>query len=184
MYLLTSIGDFSSEIITVISALVVNVTLLIGAWTKFKAEISSNVDKINSHTDVSVTKLNGMLTNVIHSFDRPCWLKLAIKENNSIVFRMLEMNDYYSDHFGISRSQYLGKTDLEAGWSHSIAQKFQEHDLMVWASGEPATVVEVIDGKEFKFRKIRVESKNGEAKGILGYALDDRNPQIKQHHEE
>jgi hypothetical protein len=78
--------------------------------------------------------------------------------------------------FGISRKDYIGKTDLEAGWHKDKADMFYEHDLLVWASGEPQTFIEEISGKKMRFRKVCVTSEDGKAKGIMGYAVDCCDP--------
>lgn len=171
----------TTELIALICAVAVNTLVVLGAWFKFKSELKSKVQQINSYTDVSVTKLNGMLKYLISSFDRPCWLKLAVKENNGIVFRMVELNKMYEEFFHMEREDYIGKTDLEAGWDHETAQIFHENDLTVWASGKPQNFIEKINGKNMTFRKIRVETESGEAKGIFGYCVDDiKNPQIER----
>jgi hypothetical protein len=126
-----------------------------------------------------VQKLNGMLTYVIHSFDRPAWLKVArMRGDGEIEFRMMEMNEAYASTYGIARHEYLGKTDLEAGWDKRTADAFRAHDLSVWASGEPSTFVESIGSKPLRFRKLRVVSPyNNELKGIFGYAVDCHDPE-------
>jgi hypothetical protein len=90
---------------------------------------------------------------------------------------MLEVNDAYVSAFRIERKYYLGKTDLEAGWSREVSENFRKHDLTVWASGEPETFTEKIDGKDMRFRKIRIQSNDGTLKGIMGYAVECVEPQ-------
>ena len=69
---------------------------------------------------------------------------------------------------------YIGKTDEEVGWDREEAQRFKEHDLSVWASGEPKTFFELVNGKQRCFRKVRVQNLEGTIKGILGYEIDYR----------
>ena len=79
-----------------------------------KESIASKVEEMKLHQDMSMQKLNGMLTYLIHSFGRPAWLKVArMSPCGEIEFRMLEVNDDYAATFGISRLAYIGKTDLE-----------------------------------------------------------------------
>ena len=47
-----------------------------------------------------------------------------------------------------------------------------EHDLAVWASGEPTTFIERIEGVERHFRKIRITTPDGKLKGIMSYEID------------
>ena len=112
------------------------------------------VSNVMQQTDVALLRLNGMLSYLIHSFDRPAWLKVAtLDDNGDTVFRMLEMNELYSEVFGIPRKRYINKTDLEAGWDQKTSAAFRAHDLLVWASGEPQTIVETINGVPQRFRK-------------------------------
>jgi hypothetical protein len=158
--------------IAVLGFFTINVLMLMAAWFKFRTALVVHTSEIKHHSDVAVQKLNGMLTYVIHSFDRPAWVKVAHQTSTSIEFRMLEVNHLYTDIFGIERMDYLGKTDLEAGWDKKTADKFHSHDLQVWATGEPQTFTEEYNGKKTKFRKLRVMSGDGKTKGIMGYAVD------------
>ena len=147
--------------------------IMTAAWFKFKQELGNKTKEIKYHSDVSIQKLNGMLTSVIMSFDRPAWVKVAENEDGAVRFRMLEMNDHFGEMHNVTRSDYIGKTDLEAGVPKEIADEFYEHDITVYSSGEPKTVTEVINGKELKFRKIRVVNpQNNKIKGVMGYAID------------
>jgi PAS domain-containing protein len=167
----------TSDLIAITGAVAVNVLILFAAWIKFKTTLAENTRDLKCHTDVSVQKLNGMLTYVIHSFDRPAWIKVAREENGKVQFRMLELNELYAEKFGISRNDYIGKTDLEAGWDLATAKKFEDHDLLTWASGEPQTFVEKVDGQPMRFRKIRITTKDGKSKGVMGYAIDCADPE-------
>ena len=142
-------------------------------FINIRREVRSTTSEIKVHQDVSVQKLNGMLTAVIHSFDRPAWIKVARHEpDGSVRFIMLEVNERYSEMFGIDRHDYIGKTDLEAGWDHETAKAFYDHDLMVWASGEPTSFVEYVRGVKMRFRKLRLRTLDGKTKGIMGYQVD------------
>jgi hypothetical protein len=138
-----------------------------------KDEIRSQIDEVKKHNDMSMQKLNGMLTYLIHSFGRPAWLKVArVGPNGDVEFRMLEVNSDYASTYGIERQDYIGKTDLEAGWPFHVAQQFRQHDLAVWASGEPMTIEEDVGGVKVRYRKLRVQSPDGQMKGIFGYCVD------------
>lgn len=163
--------DTVHAIITVAGSVLVNLMVLMGAWLKFRTELRSNTREIKAHTDVTVQKLNGMLSYVIHSADRPWWIKVAAEEHGETVFRMLEVNQAYTDLFGISRDDYIGKTDLEAGWSHTESEEFRRNDLLVWATGEPTTFTETVgDAGPMSFRKLRIQTPDGRLKGVMGYA--------------
>lgn len=164
-------NNFWKELIIICGAIFVQFLSLAAVWWKFRTEIANNTKDIRHHTDISVQKLNGMLTYVVHSFDRPAWIKLARETDQGIEFRMLEVNQEYTDIFGIARTDYIGRTDLEAGWHKEEADRFYEHDLMVWASGESQTFVELVNGKPMRFRKIRVQTADGKKKGIMSYAV-------------
>lgn len=140
-----------------------------------KSALKQGVQEVKNHTDASVSKLNGMLSSVIHSFDRPAWIKKAVRNRDTqeIEFRMLELNHLYSKNFSIDREEYIGKTDLEAGWGHKEAEIFRKNDLLVWATGEPQTVVEDLNGQTYFFRKLRVQSHDGTLKGVMGYIVED-----------
>lgn len=139
-----------------------------------KDEFRAAMEDLKNHNDMSVQKLNGMLTYLIHSFGVPAWLKVARvnPHTGDVEFRMLEVNEDYASTFGIPRTHYIGKTDLEAGWGFHEAQVFRQHDLAVWGSGESMDVVENLGGVESKYRKIRVQSPDGTLKGIFGFCID------------
>lgn len=168
-----SYPEIKELIIIIGSQIVVVGTGLLAAYFKLKSEVQTKITEVKTHTDVTLQKLNGMLTYVIHSFDRPAWIKIATQRSDGEVeFRMMELNDLYTESFDITRHEYLGKTDLEAGWDKVEADKMRENDLHVWASGVPTTFVEVVGGKPLKFRKIRVQSADGRLKGVMGYAVE------------
>jgi len=165
--------ELNDIIITVASQLLIVGTGLIAAYFKLRSEVQAKISEVKTHTDVTLQKLNGMLTYVIHSFDRPAWIKIATqRQDGEVEFRMLELNDLYTETFGISRHDYLGKTDLEVGWDKATSERMRNHDLQVWASGEPATFEEQVSGNNLKFRKIRVQSPNGTLKGVMGYCVN------------
>lgn len=165
--------EINDLVITVASQLLIVGTGLMAAYFKLRSEVKTRINEVKSHTDVTLQKLNGMLTYVIHSFDRPAWIKIAsIRADGEVEFRMLELNDLYTETFGISRHDYLGKTDLEVGWDRATAEKMRHNDLHIWASGVPETFCESINGKDLKFRKIRLQSPNGVLKGVMGYMID------------
>ena len=168
--------DLILLLIVITGSVATQLLIMLTAWFKFKTELKARTNEIKYHSDVSVQKLNGMLTSVIMSFDRPAWVKVANVERDKVVFRMLELNDRYCDVHGISRSDYIGKTDLEAGWDKDTADQFHAHDIQIWSSGEPQTVEETIRGKSYRFRKLRVTNSDGKIKGVMGYAVDCDNP--------
>ena len=147
-------------------------------YFKLKSQLARSSADVKNHADVCIQKLNGTLTNVINSFDRPCWVKTAIQNSQTgqVEFRMLEVNEPYCEAFGIKRQDYLGKTDLEAGWNKKMADEFYQHDLQVWASGEPQSFVEKVNGADMRFRKVRVQTPDGRKKGVMGYGIDCGNP--------
>ena len=160
------------------------VILVVAAYWKYKGdsdakqqqtkdEILSAVLNVKNYQDVSLQKLNGMLTYLIHSLGRPAWLKVAhTREDGNVEFRMLELSHEYADMFGIARLDYLGKTDVEAGWPLNVANEFYQHDIAVWSTGQPMTFAEQPGGKGMKFRKIRIATPDGRLKGVFGYSLD------------
>jgi len=123
-------------------------------------------------TDTTLRRLNGTVTAIVHSWPGPAWIKMAHDENGDVVFRMMEINAAGERAAGVSRLAYIGKTDLEAGCPHTMANELRQHDLMVWASGE-ATIFSETDahGETGKFVKIRITSPDGQCKGIMGLAL-------------
>lgn len=156
----------------IIVALISQAGLLLTVYLRLKGHIDKKTEETKQHSDLSVQKLNGLLTTVIHSFDAPAWIKIATNgPNNEIDFRMSEVNDKYTELFGIKRSEYIGKTDLEAGWPKELAEKFRQHDLLVWASGEPQTIEEDCGKGKLVFRKLRLESPDGKLKGVMGYQI-------------
>ena len=150
---------------------------LMVAYFKLKKQFNDKIQEVKTHTSISVQKLNGMLSYVVNSFDRPAWIKVAhLRDDGEIEFRMLEVNDAYTQAFGIERKYYLGKTDLEAGWSKEASDLFRKHDLAVWASGEPETFIEPYSGSDMRFRKIRLQTSDGSLKGVMGYAVECNSP--------
>lgn len=161
------------ELIVLISAQLVFVgTGLMTAYFKLKSSFQQEMKQVKNYTEVSVQKLNGLITSLIHSFDRPAWLKIAkTTELGTLEFRMLELNEEFCEEFGIKREDYIGKTDEEAGINDVEADVFRKNDLIVWASGEPQTFEEPIAGKKMSIRKMRVQSRDGKLKGIFAYLV-------------
>ena len=155
----------------IIIAIVTNGVALMIGWFKLKTAMLGMSKEVKEHTDVAVQKLNGMLTYFIHSADRPMWIKAVKLENGKPVFRMLEVNNEYAALFGITRHEYVGKTDLEAGWDRTTAEVFYQHDLAVWASGSPQTFTETVNGRTMRFRKLLLQTPDGTKKGVMGYAV-------------
>lgn len=166
----------TETIVTVIGAIIIQALTVAAAYWRFRNQLHSVKDEVKSHTDASILKLNGMLSYFLAGMDRPAWIKLAKEEKGEIKFVMVEINDHYADIFGIPRKDYIGRTDLEAGWPKEIADKFHENDLMVWATGKPQTFVEDVQGRKMEFRKVRLESPEGGAKGIMGYSVEPYTP--------
>jgi len=161
------------DIIEVIGGqiLVVGTGLMV-AYFKVKSQFDKKIQEVKTHTAISVQKLNGMLSYVINSFDKPAWIKVAhTRADGEIEFRILDVNEVYCDEFGFSQQECLGKTDLEIGWDSNSANIFRKHDLSVWASGETETFIENVNGKNKAFRKLRVQSSDGMVKGIMGYEV-------------
>jgi hypothetical protein len=161
---------------------------LVLAYFKAKAEFSRKIDEVKEHTSVSIQKLNGTVSYIVNSFERPAWIKMAYFKPNGqdVEFRMMECNQYYADWFGLDIKDCVGKTDLEAGWDQHNAIECRKSDLAVWASGEPETFTETFDGKKLKIRKIRLQSSDGTLKGIMAYIVDDpedlQNLSLDRHH--
>jgi len=151
------------------------ISLVIGVYVALKREVRREGAEVKKHTDVSVRKLNGLnVESLIHSMDRPAWVKVAVSEaGGPVEFRMLTMNRQYERAFGKTRDQYLGRTDREAGWDAATCAQFYDHDLYIWQTGQPSTVVEVCDGIPYRFRKVRVSTPDGIPKGILGFSVEE-----------
>lgn len=154
------------------------ISLVIGVYVALKREVRREGAEVKKHTDVSVRKLNGLnVESLIHSMDRPAWVKVAVSEGGGPVeFRMLTMNRQYERAFGKTSEQYIGRTDAQAGWDPQTVAKFYDHDLYIWQTGQPATVVEVCDGVPYRFRKIRVCTPDGIPKGIMGFTVEEVGP--------
>lgn len=167
-------SDVLAALITTFGSITVGIISAIAlVYNKIIKHIDKKSEEQRVFSDMSVQKLNGLLTSVIHSFDRPAWLKIAVeKEDGEIEFRMSEINDAYTKLFGITRLQYLGRTDLEVGHKFQDAKRFKEHDLMVWASGTPQTFKEMVNDEELIFRKVRLTTLDGKTKGIFGYQVN------------
>jgi hypothetical protein len=175
-------GTIPLDLIFIICAVTVNLLILAAAWVKFRTVMLVVSKDIKNHTDISVQKLNGMLSYFMHSAERPMWIKRAVIEEGKITFRMLEMNRQYSNLFGIQRIDYIGKTDLEAGWPKEAADAFYAHDLKVWATGHAETYSELVHGEPTRFRKMLLETPDGTKKGVMGYAIDAgdwKNPKVE-----
>lgn len=168
-----SLADLKDIIESVGSQILVVGTGLMVAYFKVKSQFDKKIQEVKTHTAISIQKLNGMLSYVINSFDRPAWIKVAnVRADGEIEFRILDVNKVYCDEFGFSEEECIGKTDFEMGWDSISANSFRKHDLSVWASGETETFIEVVRGKSRFFRKLRVQSQDGMVKGVMGYEVD------------
>ena len=164
-------------IILGVSQLIVLFGGLAAAYAKIQKDVQKKIDKaergVKNHTDMSVQKLNGTVSYIIHGFDGPAWIKIAEKNSDgSIEFRMMEVNEHYAMTYGITRADYIGKTDLEVGWPKDTADIFKANDLLVWASGKAQTFEEELpDGHIIHVRKMLLKNASGEVKGIMGYSV-------------
>lgn len=142
-----------------------------GAYLALRKQ-NREIHTMKAHVDSQLTKLNGTATYMIHSWPGPAWLKRAeVDKQGNVQFRMVELNEIYAQTYGIPRLDYIGKTDLEAGWDKQTSDRFRDHDLEVWAKGGAIMFTEDIQGGNLKFMKIRLQSADGQLKGVLGYGL-------------
>lgn len=172
------------QIVALITIVFANISGLVALYFKLRhsgavrtgylsEELRSCVNELKAHQETSIQKLNGMLSYLISSLGRPAWLKVASTDaNGKTVFRMLVLNAHYGDIVGVHVDDYVGKTDLEAGWNHETARQFHDHDLLVWSTGESQDFFEVVNGERMRFRKIPVKSPSGDIKGVFGFAVD------------
>ena len=168
-----TLPEFQNFVNIIGAEIIVVVTALMVAYFKLKNQLNDKIKEVKTHTTVSVQKLNGGLSHVINSFDRPAWIKVAYaRSDGEVEFRMLDLNLAYCKEFGFNKVDYVGKTDLEAGWEKEMADQCRRHDLTVWASGETETFVEAVRGKPRAFRKLRVQSADGVLKGVMGYEVE------------
>jgi len=176
---------FTAEHLTVLYPVVqlfTVISLVIGVYVALKREVRRESSEVKKHTDLSFRKLNGLnVDSLIHSMDRPAWLKVATIEDGRTEFRMLTLNRHYERAFGKTSEQYIGRTDAQAGWDRQTVAKFYDHDLYIWQTGQPATVVEVCDGVPYRFRKIRVCTPDGVPKGIMGFTVEAEAPPENHH---
>jgi len=169
-----------SQLLKILAEFLALVLVLVISHFLQRKNIRKSAHDVRMFTDSSVRNLNGTVTALIHSWPGAAWLKLAFHEDGKIIFRMQELNHEYEESYNIDRLDYIGKTDLEAGWTHKEAEEFRQHDLMVWASGEREFYTEEkssrhsIAGKGM-YLKIRVSSPDGKHKGILGLEFDPKN---------
>ena len=133
-----------------------------------------DLKKQNQFIDHSVRKLNGIASAIIQSFESPAWLKACVlKEDGTTEFRIVETNSEFEQRFNLDRLESVGKTDLEAGWSRPAAYEFLRGDLQVWSTGIACTLVHDVDGRRLSVRRVRVQSDDGDLKGVMCYVVDD-----------
>jgi len=94
--------------------------------------------------------------------------------------RMLFISDMYSDVFGVSEADYVGKTDKEV-WPETIAALFRSQDMQVINTGEPVYMIEPTPlAREQEWRrchtyKFPLKNKKGEVVAVGGIAWPDKN---------
>lgn len=174
---LESVEAWSPIAVAAITAVPIIMTTIITSVVALRTvnkKLDASEERQRNFTDTTIKSLNGTASAIVHSFPGPCWIKLASADSQgNVEFIMHELNGKYEEEYGLKRIDYLGKTDLEAGWPKDVADQFKNHDLQVWATGESATFEEEINDKVVRFHKVRLEGPNGLVKGVMGYQLDD-----------
>ena len=154
---------------------IAHILLVFFAVRWLSSQISTSVEQTKAHTTQLANKLSGMVPTLIHSMDRPAWVKVASTNpiSGHIEFRMYECNDAFAKVFRISREEIMGKTDFEMPWDLEVARKFYDNDLEVYSTGEPATYKEITaNGREVRVRKLRLQDATGRVKGVMGYGIE------------
>ena len=166
---LMSLGEFFAYVLVAAFAIWKNNR----AVQDVKIESNKNIGDMKHHLDAQLKKLNGTATYMIHSWPAGAWLKQAeIDYEGNTIFRMIELNEKYADEVGISRLEYIGKTDLEAGVPLEQSKAYYEDDLDVWArGGAHVNSVTNESGQLVHYIKIRLSSPDGDLKGVIGYEL-------------
>lgn len=105
------------------------------------------------------------------------WKKLMLGDIENPIFIMVEVSPSYEDKFlenyGISLSDYLGKTDFDV-WSEVIANEFYLEDKNVARTGIPLYAVGTNpNGGKLLIIKERIEENNRVY--IRGTAIDEEN---------
>ena len=157
-------------------AYVRDISLLIGVllgYLKIRSEVRKGSIKQIEAGEAAQDKLNGWLQIVLDAYPGPAWVKKVVRRDDGKVdFIMYAMNGKYESYFGITRSQYLYKTDFEV-WPHDIASAYYGHDTTVLASKGNDRFVEPISqtlasafpqlaGKVYEFNKVYIERYDAE----------------------
>lgn len=127
--------------------------------------VEEKVEKVTDNT-----KINGWLEALIMSAPFPMWVKIPYdKPEGGVGFKMLYVNQQYTEWFGVPNSRYAGRTDFEV-WPKDVAIAYEKHDAMVYTTRRDQRFLEPIstslhgvpgehDGQVMEFEK-RVVTKD------------------------
>lgn len=145
------------------------------AWYKVRLMLLQSKAEIKDHAELVVNRLNGMLSYVIQSFDKPCWLmKSSTETGGMIIFRMLEYNKGFVDLFGCDDTVSLNGLTLDAlNITSELKATLLKSCLLVWASGETQSLFIDLRGRRFELRLVRIQTEEGDATGIFSYITNN-----------
>lgn len=84
-----------------------------------------------------------ILQSYLDTFPEPAWIKEVHTnpQTGEVEFRMLVINRAYENEYGVSRFNYIGKTDFEI-WPQAVAERFYSSDMIAYNTKRATKEVE------------------------------------------
>ena len=86
--------------------------------------------------DVSAT-----LKEYLDGIPYPAWVKVAEEGASGPIFKMWHINRRYEDVFGVTKGNYVGKTDYQI-WPETLADEYYKNDLSVFLRADSRCLLE------------------------------------------
>lgn len=117
---------------------------IISKLTKDNIELKLQLVQVSAELNINMNKTE-LYQNVLNTLPFPAWIKRMDADGQ---FRMVMINEQFTSQYGITPSEYVGRTDFQVH-PKELATKYFEADRKVLSSGKGFTEYEVsIQGGE------------------------------------
>jgi hypothetical protein len=145
--------------------------------SQISRDAKTNNDDLRYELKTGLVKLNGGLVHFLDGLPFPAWLKQEVVIDKGlptehVEFRMVHLNERYTESFGKTLGAYQGRTDYEI-WPEDVAQEFFANDYSVLTSGREDVFTEQVKiGNENVLGTfIKLPVVNGKLRGVAGFVL-------------
>lgn len=155
-----------------LKALAESIVPVLLAYIALKKDLVGQEKRLRNHTDVGFARTNGSLTYIMLEMPWPIYIVKLSYEEDKIKFRMMELNELYAKIYDISRIDWHGKTDIEAGMPKKLAQEEYSRYVEVWSTRKKKIYLRTMpDGSQEIYQQIPFADNEGKVVGVMCYAI-------------